>query len=83
MTCEQCRNECRDNGGICNPPSEEEKEGMRAAGLDWGNIMLEHRSTQHQMRMEGGRWVCEAGHAVEASGSDLMRHAGAAPLFEL
>ena len=76
MTCSICRTWCVDDYGWCAGPldaAEDFEEAVRESKRD-------HEATAHKMRVEGGSWVCENGHRVEAAPVLAMEAAGASRL---
>ena len=82
MNCEQCVKECKEQGGLCNPPTTEE---MASGETMLWELSAEHRQISHVMHLTGGFYRClnlNAGHPpVEANPADAMRAAGQARLI--
>ena len=77
MTCSICRTLCVDDFGWCAGVLDAFDEADEAAIRD---IKRRHDATAHKMRVEGGSWVCEKGHRVEAAPVLAMEAAGASRL---
>ena len=73
--CLPCVEECKDQGDLCAPNDADSRELMREE--PWmKEAQGDHRKTKHAMSIQGAQWVCDKGHQKEASGYEVMEHAG-------
>lgn len=81
INCRECVKECKEQGGMCWPPTFEECLGAQDDGYDANEAFDLHKLVAHVMTIVGGHHRCEKGHRVEAHPADAMRAAGMEPML--
>ena len=82
MKCPQCVKECKERGGLCQPPTFESREAAKDMGIDDDKAYALHKQVEHVMELNIGIWKCPQGHpSVEANPVDAMRAAGMEPML--
>ena len=77
MTGLPCVEECKAEGGLCTPLTEDEVG--RPGDMSRSEVqtyIADHRKNAHRSYIVGALWSCAEGHQKEASGVEVMEHAG-------